>query len=147
MSREQFGGISEQAKASVHRLEDAKVLVCEGRWRGAMYLGGYGVECLLKKKLMERFGCDHLLELEDELHRRGVLSVQATVITHHLEQLLRLAGGVDRMRQNRSAWAQFNLVNQWLPAWRYSAKPASRGDAEDFVEAVEATMHWIDANM
>jgi HEPN domain-containing protein len=147
MTRELFGGVTEQAKAGIHRLEDAQVLAREKRWRGAMYLAGYGVECLLKKKLMEKFQCQRLLELEQELQQRGLLALEATVYTHQLERLLRLAGGLDRIRQNRDAWSRFNLVNRWLPAWRYSPKSVTAEDAQDFIEAVEATMKWIAANV
>lgn len=147
MTRELYGGVSEQAKASIHRLEDAQALLQQGRWRGAMYLAGYGVECLLKNKLMERFQCFRLLDLEQELQRRGLLSTGATLFTHQLESLLRLADGLDRMRKNRDAWSQFNLVNRWLPAWRYSTKSVASTDAHDFLDAVSETMKWIDANV
>lgn len=52
MLRQQFIGIAEQTKASVHRLDDAYALYQAARWRGAMYVAGYAVECLIKSKLM-----------------------------------------------------------------------------------------------
>jgi hypothetical protein len=112
-----------------------------------MYLAGYAVECLLKKKLMEQFACRTLQDLEDELRQRGRLGSDSTIFMHHLESLLRLAGGIDRMRQNRNAWEQFKMVNQWVPAWRYSPDLASSEDAVDFLQAVDNTLHWIQANV
>jgi len=50
MSYDLYGGISEQSKASKHRLDDARALLNAGRWRSAMYLSGYAVECLIKIK-------------------------------------------------------------------------------------------------
>ena len=44
-------GISELARASRHRFADARALLREARWQGAMYIAGYAVECLLKTKL------------------------------------------------------------------------------------------------
>lgn len=38
MARGQDGGISEQSKASKHRLDDARALFASFRWQGAMYL-------------------------------------------------------------------------------------------------------------
>ena len=111
-----------------------------------MYMAGYGVECLLKTKLMRMFGCRHLRELEEELQSRGVIAAHATIFTHQCEVLLRLAGGLDRLRQNEPLWRMFNIVNRWVPAWRYSADLSNREDAEDFLEAVEKIIHWIDAN-
>ncbi len=112
-----------------------------------MYLAGYAVECLLKTRLMRRFDCRHLRELEEELQRRGVLSVHATIFTHQLETLLRLTQGLDRLRQNEPMWRQFNIVNRWVPAWRYAADDPKREDADDFLEAVEKIAHWIEYNV
>jgi HEPN domain-containing protein len=145
--RDLFYGVSEHSKAGKHRFDDARALFKAGRWRGAMYLAGYAVECLLKTKLMRRFECRHLLELEDELQRRGTLLVRATIFTHQLEVLLRLAEGLDRLRQNELLWRSFHLVNRWVPAWRYSADLSNREDAEDLLEAVEKLSHWIDHNV
>jgi HEPN domain-containing protein len=147
MSYDLYTGISEQSKASKHRLEDAHVLLNAERWRGTMYMSGYAVECLIKAKLMQIYSCRNLHELEDELQRRGILTSHATVFTHHLELLLRLTQTFDRLRQNRELWPQFNIVNRWIPAWRYTANLANRQDAEDFLEAVENIMDWIENNL
>ncbi len=147
MAKEAFYGVTEQAKAAKHRMDDARALFNSVRWRGAMYLAGYSVECLLKTKLMRRFDCRHLRELEDELQSRGVLGARATVFTHQLEVLLRLADGLGRLRKNAALWRQFNLVNRWVPAWRYSADLSKRDDAEDFLEAVEKLSNWIENNV
>ena len=49
MSRNLYYGVSEQGKAGKHRLDDARALLNSVRWRGAMYLAGYAVECLLRR--------------------------------------------------------------------------------------------------
>ncbi len=112
-----------------------------------MYLAGYSVECLLKTKLMRMFDCRNLSELEEELQRRGVLSAQATVFTHQLEGLLRLADAVGRLQQNVDHWRHFNKVNRWVPAWRYNADLSNHDEAEDFLEAVGKISRWIDQNI
>ena len=147
MSHDLYTGISEQARASIHRLDDARALFNAGRWRGAMYMAGYAVECLLKTKLMQRYSCRTLRELEDELQRRGALAEHATVFTHHLELLLRLTQRLDQLRQHRMLWPQFVLVNRWIPAWRYTADTANRQDAADFLEAVAQIMQWLEHNV
>ncbi len=100
MMRDLFYGVSEQGKAGKHRLDDARALLNAVRWRGAMDMAGYAVECLIKTKLMRMFDCRHLRELEDELQRPGVLHSHATIFTHQLEVLLRLTQGLDPLRQN-----------------------------------------------
>lgn len=140
-------GVSELGKAGKHRMDDAWALFNAVRWRGAMYMTGYSVECLLKTKLMRMFDCRHLGELEEELQQRGILAAQATVFTHQLELLLRLTNAIDRLRQNESHWRWFNMVNRWVPAWRYTADLSNRDDAKDFLDAVEKILHWIDYNI
>ena len=112
-----------------------------------MYMTGYSVECLIKTKLMRMFDCRHLRELEEEMQRRGVLPTHATIFTHQLEVLIRLTQRLDRLRQNEEIWRQFNIVNRWVPAWRYAADLSKREDAEDFLEAVEKIAHWIEHNV
>jgi HEPN domain-containing protein len=147
MPRDLFHGVSEQSKASKHRRDDAQALLNSVRWRGAMYLAGYSVECLLKAKFMRRFDCRHLRELEEELRRRNLASDQDTIYTHHLERLLKWADGFDRLRRDRALWPLFTLVNQWIPAWRYNPDLSNREDAEDFLDAVDQVMRWIENNV
>lgn len=147
MLRELFYGVTDQSKASKHRMDDARALFNATRWRGAMYLAGYSVECLLKAKLMRMFNCRHLRELDDELQTRGMLASHSTVFTHQLELLLRLTAAIDRMRSNEELWRLFNLVNRWVPAWRYAPDLSTQDDAEDFLDAVKKVAHWIEHNI
>ena len=65
MLRDLFYGVSEQGKAGKHRMDDARALLNAVRWRGAMYMAGYSVECLLKTKLMRT---QHLRGIEHGRH-------------------------------------------------------------------------------
>jgi HEPN domain-containing protein len=147
MARDLFQGISDQEKAGKHRMADAEALFAEKRWRGSMYLAGYAVECLLKARLMRKFGCRHLDELEGELHRRRLLPEHQTVFTHELEILMGCAGALARLRQDRSSWQTFNFVNQWVPAWRYNTDLSNHDTADDFLAAVRTILHWIENNI
>jgi len=147
MTRDRYIGISEQSKASKHRLDDANHLLKTKRWRCAMYIAGYSIECLLKVKLMEIYNCRNLYQLEEELQSRGVLTTNATVFTHQLEALLRLTQGLHRLQQNRTMWLLFIVVNRWIPAWRYTADLSNRQDAEEFLEAIEKIRDWIEHNI
>ena len=140
-------GVSELGKAGKHRLDDAWSLINAVRWRGAMYLAGYSVECLLKTKLMRMLDCRHLRELEEELIRRKALPTRTTVFTHQLEVLLRLTNAFDRLRQSEDHWRLFNRVNRWVPAWRYTADLSNKDDANDFLEAVKKVSLWIEHNI
>ncbi len=147
MTRDAHYGITEQEKASVHRREDARVLFEQGRWRGSMYLAGYAVECLLKARLMRIFRCSHLRDLEEELRRRGLLGDDRTVFTHQLEPLLWLAGGYDRLVQERPGRQAFQVVNRWSSVWRYYSRTTTHDDAEQFFAAVDHVLHWVRHNL
>ena len=147
MSRNSHFGITEQARASQHRLDDAQTLLDGGRWRGSMYMAGYALECLLKAKLMNQYDCHHLQDLEEELRRRGLMAEQATVFTHHLERLMTWTQAIHRLRRNPVHWRTFNLVNRWLPAWRYDTNRVSGEDAKTFLDAVDTILHWVKYNV
>jgi hypothetical protein len=90
MAKKRISGVSELAKASIHRLDDARALVTASRWHGAMYLAGYAVECLLKTKLMRRHGCTNLSQLDELMRRKRRLGRQTSLFTHELAQLVNL---------------------------------------------------------
>ena len=147
MAKAAHHGLSEQSKAVKHRRDDAQVLFDGGRWRGAMYLAGYCIECLLKAKLMRMFRCRQLHELEQTLQRRGILTASGTVFTHQLETLFVLTGGWNRLRNDPDLWRVFQHVNRWMPAWRYTADLSSRQEASRFLEAVDEVRNWIENNI
>lgn len=140
-------GISDQANASRQRLEDARVLLRASRWRGAMSIAGYAVECILKTKLMQIYDCKNLRELDEVLPRRFMLPAGSTVFTHQLETLFKLTPSYHRLQQNQNMLSLFNIVNRWAPKWRYVSKQTTSDEASFFMDAVEKVIHWIDNNI
>lgn len=137
MARKRHSGITEQRKASVHRWEDAQVLFRGKRWRGAMYLAGYAVECCLKWKMMQVWQCRTLEQLERRLIERGVTQ---TPFTHNLRMLLTALAAKERMRQNKEVWNKFSVVNEW----RYNPDLSNRSEAEAFLAAGLEVLSWIE---
>ena len=142
-----FSGVTDQGKAGKHRWQDARALLDKGRWRGAMYLAGYAVECLLKVKLMMMFQCSNLKELEEDLKQRGIIDESTGHFTHPLEPLLRLTHAESRLRANPDILRRFYRVNRWIPAWRYWSHPSSRQEEEEFMEAVAIMLKWVENNV
>ena len=142
-AQHKFEGVTEQGKASLHRMTDARALLDARRWRGAMYMAGYSVECLLKSKLMKMYLCSTLSELEEQLINRKLLSQKSTIYTHQVEKLLELAGGLERVRKNQEHSGNLTRVNTWIPAWRYNPKEPIPEDAKSFLDAVDALTGWI----
>ena len=147
MNRNLHNGVNELAGASRQRLADAKVLFNASRWRGAMYMAGYAVECLLKTRLMHIYDCKNLRELEDMLRQRSILPANRTVSTHQLEDLLRLTPGYNRLMRNREMLPLFNKINQWTPNWRYTSKSTNRREATEFMTSIESFMQWVNNNL
>lgn len=143
-----FSGRTELAKAAVHRKLDAMSLLKEQRWRGAMYLAGYALECKLKVQLMERYQCFHLTALEDEIERRtGEQPALSTVRGHNLEYLLGFAQCLERLRQNRSMYQRYLVCNRWDHRWRYAGDPGSEEQAAYFLECVDEFYRWLSSNI
>jgi hypothetical protein len=95
VGKKRFGGISEQSKAGQHRRADADALFEKQRWRGAMYLAGYAIECLIKAKLMKMFKQSDLEGLEAELKRRHIIPDDSSLFDHRIELYV---GGVRQAR-------------------------------------------------
>ena len=144
MARKPYSGITELYKASLHRMADAEVLFAGRRWRGAMYVAGYAVECRLKYKLMRQWKCFNLEELGARLVGRGVVE---TVFTHNLEALIQICGGWNRLRANDDMWRAYGVVSSWQPAWRYNADLASHRDARRLLAAAQQVLEWIENNL
>ncbi len=148
MSGYQYSGRTAQAKAGLKRLVDARRLQSDGRWRGAMYLAGYSIECKLKARLMEVYGLDTLEELEVELERR--LGYRVSLFTHSIEVLFSLTGARERLVHNPkrpAALQAYRHCNTWHPAWRYRPDDGHPDDCSAFMEAVDEFAKFIDNNV
>src|SRR5437773_12514886 len=100
MAKKRSSGVSQLAKASIHRLDDARALIAAQRWQGAMYMAGYAVECLLKTKLMQRYRCRTLDQLDNVLLRKGRISAGWSMYSHELLVVANLLGCLGRIRAN-----------------------------------------------
>jgi len=125
------------------RLRDAEALLVAGdaHTRGAMYLGGYAIECKLKAVALEIYDCYTLRELA---HRWRVHD--SVVYTHGLEALAKRLPLYNRLVAS-AVWRDFaGSVNQWGPAWRYNPYNPSREKAEVFLSSVRRVFAWLDSN-
>jgi hypothetical protein len=147
VGKKRFAGVSDQSKASHHRRADAQALFEKDRWRGAMYIAGYAIECLIKTKLMEVFKQSNLEGLEAELKRRHIIPDDSSLFDHRVELYIGASGRLETLRKDKVIWRSFTMANQWMPSWRYNPDLSNRADAEDFLSAVDAMLVWIRNNM
>lgn len=145
MAQYEFGGRTDQAKAALKRWTDAKRLRDSRRWRGAMYLAGYAIECKLKARLMEMYNVSHLDGLEAELDRRFGRSVDLR--THSIEYLLEFTQARQRLDANECALQAFRQCNKWSVNWRYNPDDGSREKCDAFFEEIEVFKQFIENNI
>ena len=114
------------------RYKDARALLRSGRWGGAIYMGGYVVECLLKARILKR-------KASSDLPRE---------YWHH--DLLRLmdVSGVSweiKLPENNSIQDQMLLITgTWDVTMRYgSTQFRDRHEASNFLEAVQKVRRWL----
>lgn len=94
------------------RLEDAKVLLSNGRIDGANYVCGFAVEVALKARICRTLNWPAFPEKRHEFENLSSLK------THRLDVLLALSGQEDRIRsENFDEWS---AVATWDPEVRYT---------------------------
>jgi hypothetical protein len=147
VGKKRFAGVSDQSKASQHRRADAQALFEKERWRGAMYIAGYAIECLIKAKLMEMFKQGNLEGLEVELKRRHLISEGSSLFDHRIELYLRASGRLDALKDDTVLWRSFSIANRWIPSWRYNPDLSSPAATKEFLSAVDTMLRWITNNI
>src|SRR5437773_2147938 len=99
------------------RRDDAAILFKARRYRGAIYLAGYAIECLLKWAITTH---------------RQVTYLPADLETHDWDTLLPETGLAVSLRTNASMRAVYSdIAELWGPELRYLSKEPARPDAEE----------------
>jgi hypothetical protein len=132
------------AQAAIQRLQDSRVLLAGDRYVGAMYLGGYVIECSLKYLICSRYNLEHLEDWEQQVARRtGRVPGLTGIKGHLLEALLEQAGLTEALRRDSRAYQHFKTVNQWYVGLRYYSGRGNADSANYFLEAVESLYGWL----
>ncbi len=118
------------------RLQDAHILLANGRYDGAGYICGYAVELVLKARI-----CDTLNWVGYPANRNEFTNL-LSFKTHNLDVLLSLSGREQAIKQNRfELWA---IVCVWNPEDRYRAVGGvSATHAQEFLASTTALLPLI----
>jgi len=120
------------------RLEDARFLLHDNRNTGAVYLAGYGIECILKALLLSA--------VPSRLENSVVESFRGAIghsFDHLREQFVQVSG-----RQiERAIVPHFVRVGTWGTNLRYTPGVTRRETAEDFFRSVDAIMTWAERKL
>ena len=123
------------ARAALARREEAGVLLAGGYATGAVYLGGYAAECLLKALI---------LMTAPRADRPAVSSGFRGRAGHDLTRLrqqYRRAGGPP---PSAAVAADLRIVSGWDTSLRYSPRRTEPREAGLFLAAVDRLLHWAD---
>ncbi|MCU0517460.1 MAG: hypothetical protein MUC60_11485 [Oscillatoria sp. Prado101] len=125
-----------QLGASRRRLEDAQALDSQKRWAGAVYLGGYAIECSLKSLICYNEGKNNFKDTAT--FKKGMQGADL----HNLAKLLEALPSLER-------FIQLDRTNTYKQAWntvsflwrndelRYSDKQGDEKESRRFIEAVQ----------
>lgn len=118
------------------KLKDAEILFQYRRYDGAVYLGGYVMELMLKARTCRTLNWTGFPETNREF--QDFKSFR----THNLDILLSLSGLEERIKMNH--FIDWNNVNQWNPEIRYAEiGNISLNDAKDILDSIKNLMQVI----
>lgn len=130
-----------QLGASRRRFEDAVALHSCERWWGAVYIGGYAIECSLKSLICYEENKNNFKETSAfRQGSQGASLHNLAMLSNKIPSLQRTIS-VDRTGNYRNAWN--TIVSVWVnDELRYSDKLGNELDSTKFIEAVK-TWHQL----
>jgi hypothetical protein len=125
-------------RCALLRRDDAEILLKAEQTTGAVYLSGYGVECILKALVLSN---------ASPRKQREILKSFRGSRAHDFEWLraVYLTGGGARFP--REITEAFTLVDSWSTDLRYVPRTLRHDEAEDFVEAVDRIIRWANGRL
>jgi HEPN domain-containing protein len=122
-------------RCAFQRYEEAEVLFKAEYTTGAVYLAGYGIECILKALVLMSVPAAARTEMLRSFRGREGHSLES------LRSRYRMNGGA---RFPGEITEHFTLVNDWSTDLRYTPRSVRRSEAEVFLQAAAAIIRWAD---
>jgi HEPN domain-containing protein len=125
-------------RCAFQRFEDAQLLFRNERSTGAVYLAGYGVECILKALILS------------VVAPKNVGAILGSFKGHRahdyewLRSVYRQNGGASLPRETNRC---FTLVDIWSTEIRYYPGTVKERDADRFITAAWALLEWADGRL
>ena len=125
-------------RCAFQRHEDAQILLRADHTTGAVYLAGYGVECILKALVLSALA---------PAARTAMLNSFRGARAHDFEWLRTryLENGGSRF--TRATTEAFTLVSDWSTDMRYLPRTLKADEAKGFLAAAESIIHWADGRI
>jgi HEPN domain-containing protein len=120
------------------RFEEAKILLAAGKADGAVYLAGYAVELMLKRKIVQQLDWDGFPENKREFEGKTSFKV------HDLSMLLHLSGLEKKLQANTTLYAKWQIASAWSSENRYrEIGKITQQEAKDIINATREVLNFI----
>jgi hypothetical protein len=125
-------------QSAFQRFEDAKFLMDGERTTGAVYLAGYGVECILKALILSALKTGS---------RPGMLNEFRGSRAHDFSWLRRQYFENGGPPLPKKIAKLFSLVSTWTTTLRYMAGTMPYSDAAAFMNSATEILGWADGRL
>jgi hypothetical protein len=136
------------------RFDDAEALRKTGqnaRANGAMYLGGFVLECLLKARLLERFPWLQSAGSAEGRSKADQHLWSLCYRSHDLDEILdKIPEVIDKLTRMEGRQSSHlvrslkSICGQWTIFARYSPYTADIDDARTFLDQIKELKSWLD---
>ena len=125
-------------RAAFLRYEEAEVLLKADYTTGAVYLAGYGIECILKALVLMAVTAGA---------RRDTLKSFRSSKAHDYEWLRSLYLSNGGARFPPEITQHFTLVNDWSTDLRYTPRSVRADEADAFLASAVVIIRWADGRL
>ncbi len=132
-----------QLGASRCRLKDARALHSQKRWNGAIYMGGYAIECALKSLICYQELTNNFKDTT--VFKQGLKGSDLHSLVKLLDALPNVQRVIESQQGNnpyRQAW--ITVTSLWRnDELRYSNKKGYETEANKFIDAVKILHKYL----
>jgi len=120
------------------RFEEAKILLEKHKPDGAVYLCGYAVELMLKRKIV------HLLDWDGYPDTRTEFEGKQSFKIHDLDTLLHFSGLKKKLQSDNRMYARWQIAGVWKSEMRYKELgKILESEAQDILNATRDILNFI----
>ncbi|WP_013626962.1 HEPN domain-containing protein [Rubinisphaera brasiliensis] len=125
-------------RCALQRYEEAQILRKACKTTGAVYLAGYGIECILKALIVMAV---------PEANRSAMIKQFRGSRAHEFEWLRSAYLTNGGARFPRDITRHFTLVNDWSTDLRYTPRTVRDEEADAFLASAIAIINWADRRL
>lgn len=120
------------------RYDESKILLKNKKLDGAVYLCGYAIELMLKKRIVDLLDWDGYPDSNAEFKEYKSFKV------HDLDVLLALSGLEKTFQKNTIIFAKWQIARTWDPETRYKeVGKLLETEAQDIIDATRDILNFI----